>query len=56
MTNLAETIEKLERDLAIAKAQHAKDVIRNRPQAAKALADIKTDQGRERSARDCTCR
>lgn len=40
--SIVETIEKLERDLAIAKAQHAKDVIRNRPQAAKALSDIKT--------------
>lgn len=40
--SIVETIEKLERDLAIAKAQHAKDVVRNRPQAVKALADIKT--------------
>lgn len=41
MPTLPETIEALERELAKAKAEHAKAVIRNRPQAAAALAEIK---------------
>ncbi|QHZ60097.1 hypothetical protein PJKIFABJ_00161 [Pseudomonas phage PE09] len=41
MPTLPETIEVLERELAKAKAEHAKAVIRNRPQAAAALAEIK---------------
>jgi hypothetical protein len=43
MATLPETIEALERELALAKAQHAKEVIRNRPQAAASLAAIKAE-------------
>lgn len=43
MPTLPETIEVLERELAKAKAEHAKAVIRNRPQAAASLAAIKSE-------------
>lgn len=41
MPTLPETIAALERELALAKDQHAKEVVRNRPEAVKALAAIK---------------
>jgi hypothetical protein len=41
MPTLPETIEALERQLALAKAEHARAVVRNRPEAVKALAAIK---------------
>lgn len=41
MTNLADTIEQLERELAAAKAEHAKNITLSRPEAVKALAEIK---------------
>lgn len=41
MPTLPETIAVLERELALAKEQHAKEVVRNRPQAAAALSEIK---------------
>lgn len=39
--SLTDTIEQLERELAHARAEHAKSVIRSRPEAAQALAEIK---------------
>ena len=43
MTTLPETIAALERELALAKQQHAKEVVLNRPQAAASLAVIKAE-------------
>uniref|UniRef100_A0AAU6VYT6 Uncharacterized protein n=2 Tax=unclassified bacterial viruses TaxID=12333 RepID=A0AAU6VYT6_9VIRU len=43
MATLPETIAALERELALAKEQHAKEVVRNRPQAAASLAAIKVE-------------